>query len=136
MPDQLLLNPAVVHKGKHPLYDVSVRITDVRPGKFDAQSGLRAYPIGNLSPGLASLTAIRIPQDGKDLMFNIFFVARNGTWTQFLRMPWIGDGWGKASKIVRDRDGAVVLREVSDNFPRNEKGEIDWGEAGAQDRSK
>jgi hypothetical protein len=49
-------------------------------------------------------------------------------------MPWVGDGWARASKIVRDRDGRGVLRDISENFPRNEKGEIDRGERAAQDK--
>jgi hypothetical protein len=84
-----------------------------------------------MTPGLAVSTAYQIPHDGRDLNFNIFFVARNGTWIQFLRMPWVGDGWGRASKIVRD--GKVIFREVSANFPLTETGKVDWGEPGAQD---
>jgi hypothetical protein len=131
MPDALLLIPTIIHRGKNPLYDVAARITEVPIANGDIRNALKNYPIGNMTPGLAVSTAYRIPHDGKNLNFNIFFVARNGTWTQFLRMPWVGDGWGRASKIVRD--GKVIFREVSENFPRTEKGEIDWGEPAAQD---
>ncbi len=124
MPDQLLLVPTFIHRGKHPLYDVSVRFTDLQ-AKFDAQNALRAYPIGNMTPGLATITGgINLPHDGKDLNFNIFFVGRNGMWIQFLRMPWMGDGWGRASKI--ERNGVVIFEEISKNFPLNEKGAVDW----------
>jgi hypothetical protein len=53
---------------------------------------------------------------------------------EFLRMIWAGDGWARASKVVRANK--VLLREVSANFPRDEKGEVDWGEPGAQDKGK
>jgi hypothetical protein len=131
MPDALLLVPTIIHRGKNPLYDVAARIVEVPTAKAD--NSFNSYPIGNMTPGLAVATAYQIPHDGKNLNFNIFFVARNGTWIQFLRMPWVGDGWGRASKIVRD--GKVVFREVSENFPRTERGEIDWGEPAAQDHS-
>ena len=74
---------------KYPLYDVGVRITDVGRGKpFDAQSAMQSYMLGNLSPGMALSTNIRLAHRGKDLAFNIFFSARNGMWVQFLRVPW------------------------------------------------
>jgi hypothetical protein len=126
MPDQLVLNPLVIHHGKYPLYDVQARIH-----KFGSMGLDTNVNVGNLTPGFAMNNAVRIPQQGKNnLSYNIFFVARNGGWTQFLRMLWVGDGWATASKIVRG--DKVLLREVSANFPRNEKGEIDWGEPGAQ----
>jgi hypothetical protein len=128
MPDQLVLNPIVIHHGKYPLYDVKARVH-----KFGSINLDTAIDVGNLTPGFASNNAVvRIPQQGKNLSYNIFFVARNGGWNQFLRMLWVGDGWARASKIVRG--DKVLLREVSANFPRNEKDEIDWGEPGAQDQ--
>src|ERR1700730_6978876 len=49
------------------------------PGKaFDIGGALRSYPVGNMAPGLAAMTGIRLPHHGKD--------ARNRTWIQFLRM--------------------------------------------------
>jgi hypothetical protein len=134
MPDDLLLVPMVIHQGKHPLYDVSARIVDIHAANKDLSKANINYPIGNMTPNLAVSTSFQIPHDGKDFKFNIFFVGRNGMWIQFLRMPWVGDGWATASKVVRD--GKVIYRQVSDNFPRGEKGEIDWGEPGAQDDPK
>jgi hypothetical protein len=132
MPEDLMLIPMVVHQGKHPLYDVSVRINDVDPDKrFDAQNAMRTYPLGNLSPGTATSTNIRLGHRGKDLAFNIFFSARNGMWVQFLRMPWEGNGWARASKVVKGTE--VLYREVSPNFPRTENGSVDWSEPNAQD---
>jgi hypothetical protein len=134
MPEDLMLVPLVIHQGRHPLYDVGVRITDVGPGKpFDAQNFLRSYPLGNLSPGTATSTNIRLAHHGKDFAFNIFFSARNGMWVQFLRMRWDdkGHGWANATKVVKGT--SVVYREVSSNFPRRENGSVDWGEQAAQD---
>ncbi|MBQ8101290.1 MULTISPECIES: LapA family protein [unclassified Afipia] len=131
MPDQLLLVPMFIHRGKHPLYDVSARIVDLDLMKKNINSAMNNYSVGNMTPNLAATTAHQILHEGKDFSFNIFFTARNGTWTQFLRMPWIGNGWGSAIKVIRD--GRVVFREVSDNFPRTSDGKVDWGEPGAQD---
>lgn len=132
MPEDLLLVPNVIHQGKYPLYDVNVRIHDTGRGMpFDLQSAMRSYALGNLSPSMATITNIRLPHHGRDFAFNIFFSARNGMWVQFLRMPWVDNGWALANKVVRGTE--VVYREVSANFPRREDGSVDWGEPGAQD---
>ena len=83
MPSELLLVPNVVHQGKYPLYDVSVRFANVAK-PFDANEAMKSYPVGNLIPGLAVSGALRFPHHGRDLNFNVFFTARNGTWIQFL----------------------------------------------------
>jgi hypothetical protein len=132
MPDDLLLVPAFINQGIYPLYDVSVRFANVARGQpVNINDALRGYPIGNLAPGAATMTGIRLPHHGKDLEFNVFFSARNGMWTQFLRMRWVGDGWAMANKVMRGTQ--ELHREVSTNFPRQEDGSIDWGEPGAQD---
>jgi hypothetical protein len=81
MPDELLLVPVIIHQGKYPLYDVAVRIVDIAQGALMNNTGsvLSSYPVGNMAPGLATLTNIRLPHHGKDLEFNLFFSARNGT---------------------------------------------------------
>jgi TIR domain len=135
MPDDLLLVPNFIHQGKYPLYDVSVRFADVAPDRpLDVTSAMRSYSVGNLAPGLAATAGIRLAHHGKDFAFNIFFAARNGTWTQFLRMPWVGDGWGSATKVLRGTQ--EIYREVSNNFPRQQDGSIDWGDPSAQGASE
>jgi hypothetical protein len=132
MPEDLLLVPNFHHVGKYPLYGLSARFADVRRGRpFDLNSAIKGYPVGDLTPGLAATSGIRLPQHGRDIAFNIFFAARNGMWIQFLRMPWVGDGWGLAIKVLRGTE--EVYRDVSANFPREAGGSVDWGEPAAQD---
>ena len=136
MPDDLLLAPSFVHSGKYPLYDVEVRFVSVAPGQpRDMASAMRSYSIGNMAPGLATATSIRLSHHGKDLSFNMFFAARNGLWTQHLRMRWVGDGWAMANKVVRE-EGKELYREVSANYPRRENGSVDWGEEPADETTK
>jgi hypothetical protein len=131
MPDDLLLVPIIINQGKYPLYDVAVQFADVASGQpLDIPSATRVYPVGNIAPG-GMRTRIQMPHHGKDLSFNIFFSARNGMWTQFLRMRWVGDGWARASKVVRGTE--ELHREVSANYPRRENGSVDWGEPAAED---
>jgi hypothetical protein len=125
MPDDLLLVPNFIHRGQYPLYDVAVRFANVAGGRLDLSSAIRDYPVGNMAAGLATVArGIRLPHHGKDLEFNIFFSARNGIWTQFLRMRWVGNGWAMANKVMRGTQ--ELYRETSTNFPRREDGSIDW----------
>jgi hypothetical protein len=89
------------------------------------------FSVGNLAPGFSATTpAIRLRHHGKDITYNIFFVARNGGWTQILRMRWVGDGWATANKVLKGSQ--QLFREVSANFPRTEDGKIDWQDKSAE----
>jgi hypothetical protein len=52
----------------------------------------KSQDIGDLTPGFMTITSIRLAHHGKDLNYNMFYVARNGAWVQILRMRWVGDG--------------------------------------------
>jgi hypothetical protein len=82
-----------------------------------------------MTPGFAVTSAARVAHHGKDFNFNIFSVARNGSWLQKPRMRWVGDGWASASKVTGGLGGGKeLLREVSANYPRGGNGEVDWDE--------
>jgi hypothetical protein len=123
IPDQLLLNPFIYHKGQYPLYDVAVRFANLRVQPVDDSP---TYPIGEMPVGLGKTTQIRLmhPGKGNDIEFNIFFSARNGLWVQVFRMRWVGDSWASADKVTRGSE--EIYSEVSPNFPRREDGSADW----------
>ena len=125
MPDDLLLVPNVISQGKFPLYDVSVRFVRTGRGQsFDLNSAVQSYSWGNLTPGTVSTTAVRFKHHGKEINYNVFFGARNGMWVQELRMHWIGDGWALANRVRRGHE--EIYNEVSQNYPRQSDGSIDW----------
>ncbi|AQW29855.1 hypothetical protein ACEQ38_13795 [Ralstonia syzygii subsp. celebesensis] len=70
-----------IHHGDTPLYDVQVRIHDMRRPVL---SGSETLQLGTLFPGrshsfaLPGSVSTRTPVQA----FNLFFVARNGSWTQ------------------------------------------------------
>jgi len=130
MPDDLFLVPDIIHSGKYPLYDVKVRFHQTGVPSSQSIAGEKNYPLGNLAPGFAtSSSVVRFQHHGKDINYNIFFAARNGGWVQILRMRWMGNGWAAANKVLKGK--TVLLREVSNNFPRTEDGKIDWQEQSA-----
>ena len=126
----------VVHQGRYPLYDVSARIVDL--DKFDLIKSTVSWEtlaqtetiltVGNLGPDKAMLlpTTVEIPQKG--LRWNIFFSARNGFFTQELRLLQIKGCWASATRTTRRHgETEVVLREKVDSiFPRDSMGKVEW----------
>lgn len=121
----------VVHKGKHPIYGVEARIVDLdgvakaatQEGKMKELMGQNIH-IGNLAPKFARYVVPWKETVPGQLRLNIFFAARNGSYTQLYRRLRVHDGWAIATRV--EHNGKDVLEEVSDSFPRNQKGEIDW----------
>jgi hypothetical protein len=128
MPDDLMLIPNFIHQGPYPLYDVSANIVDIDALGKDVTRAATPANVGNIAPGsYAKTIGIRISHHGKDLNFNIFYVARNGSWPQQLRMRWVGNGWALANKVTEGMGGGKqLLLEVNANYPRNAGGEVDW----------
>jgi hypothetical protein len=135
MPDTksaALVVPVFVHHGKYPLYDVSARIVDLDEFESRKRQGLPIDPgltlrPGNMTPSHAVTMGITLQHpSGRDFNYNIFFVARNGAWTQQFRMHWIGDGWTTATNIVGPDGRRELFSNITENFPRAPGGEIDW----------
>jgi hypothetical protein len=129
MPDDLLLIPNFIHQGPYPLYDVSASIVDIDEINKDVMRATTQTNIGNIAPGsYATTVGVRILHHGKDLNFNIFYVARNGSWLQRLRMRWIGNGWALANRVTEGLGSKELLLEVNPNYPRNTEGNVEWDE--------
>jgi hypothetical protein len=116
-----------VHVGRYPLFDVSVRIVNLDRPAHQVDLGLNRA-LGTLFPGRAHgpmLAQTRVPLHS----YNLFFVARNGAWTQEIRWVDLREGGLAIVDRVR-REGAPadqpVHLEMSPEFPRDAKGQVDW----------
>jgi hypothetical protein len=118
--------PVFVHHGKYPLYDLEARIVDLDAPRTTENLRGRVFQIGSLTPGFSTSTAALAHPSGRDLSYNVFFVARNGAWTQQLRMRLVGDGYAIANKITGLAEGKEIFRDVSQNYPRGPDGEVEW----------
>jgi hypothetical protein len=107
-----------VHSGKTPLYDVQVRIHDRRKPFHPSSTTLQ---LGTLFPGRAHSYAgqagsvdMRTPIQA----FNLFFVARNGSWTQEIRWIEKPGVQATANRVVRDGMpmSEPLLLEVSPEY--------------------
>jgi hypothetical protein len=124
------LHFVIVSKGKYPLYGVQARIVDLEakfPTTLDALLRQQALSVGDLAPesAIANPQWVIKNQGGSTARrFNIFFSARNGFFEQFLRAAWVNGSWVSATQVRRD--GKQIFEQIQKNFPRNERGEVDW----------
>jgi hypothetical protein len=126
----------LAHRGEHPLYDVKCRLIilgdytklpSLSPMAYLSQNEKR-LEIGALRSGAWGLQPDIVLSDEPTQGFNIFFEARNGTWVQMVRIRKVGDGYQWSTKVIkRINDVDQVLYEHrSEEFPLNDKGEVDW----------
>ena len=131
---------AVVHQGRHPLYGVTIRIVDLeqfdriaadaadakRPLSLtEIQQAEAHVSIGDLIPQHAyPVTLTTQLGTGPDRRFNVFFQARNGAFTQLLRLHLLRGGWVSATQV--NRDGQTVFEEIDPTYPRDEAGRVHW----------
>jgi len=132
--------PMVAHHGKYPLYDISVRVTDVALAKKIFAEGkltvdkirsmdVLSFNISNLPPMTAASqsTPLLFSSDGRQ-DFNVFFLARNGSWVQEIRMRQAQGKWSYAFRVFRtDGKKRIILHEsIPEGFPRSASGTVEW----------
>jgi hypothetical protein len=124
----------LIHEGAYPLYDVSVRISDIDKTKdrkysiSDLENELH-FNIGNVAPHNSRML-VPIPLSNDSLRWNIFFSARNGFFTEILRMRRINNKWKTALKVVTNGSNGEVAKtlfeKVDPDYPVGENGQVDW----------
>jgi hypothetical protein len=130
-----------IQSGKYTLYNVTARIVDVNRMRKQLE---RHQPIslsddiwldlGEVQVGRAFFRHdVLLPfSDEEAQSFNIFFGARNGMWTQELRLRKVAGQWSSALRVWFSSIGGStppdkpVFEQGREGFPRNEKGQVDW----------
>jgi hypothetical protein len=131
--NNIINDPFVVHIGNHPIYEVHARIVDLQLLEKIKDNitleNLRAteehIEVGNLIPGHGK--SIRNPinlGDGETRSFNIFYTARNGSFTQLLRFRKSNGKWLYAMRVMRE--DKILHEHINEGFPRGDTEEIDW----------
>jgi hypothetical protein len=106
-----------IHSGDYPLSEVSVRIFDMTRQPNEPEWTGHNYALGTLFPGRASGGGpVQVASVSHG--FNLFFVARNGSWTQEIRWVSVSDTFVTANRVVRDGDpmDRPLLLEISPRF--------------------
>jgi hypothetical protein len=139
------LEIAMVGKGRYPLSQVRVRIDDLDAAEKSGVSRPGKTVFFNPSPARYTGFYRRIkviehvPESVSRKRFNIFMSARNGAFTEILRMARVAGVWLSATRVTAsyyDRTRGLVLDEVPKSFPSDALGDKDWIEAGSQKRLK
>lgn len=124
-------NLSITHQGVFPLYDLTVKIVDL--DKFNEHAGnpnheheyQKFFSIGTMLPMQSNnLCKVQIQDQENSKSFNIFFSARNGMFSELLRLKKINNEWVSAMKVLGDEK--TLLKAVSDSYPKGSNGEIDW----------
>lgn len=124
---------AIVQKGEYPVYEVQMRIVDLQKLEKEDLSNLTLEKvlendiiknIGNVSPGSSYI--LGNVQFGKETRrdFNIFFMARNGAFTQLQRFRLVNDKWVSACRVIRNNE--IIYEKVDLEFPINQYGTVNW----------
>ena len=130
-----LANVGVVTLGRFPLYGVSMRFANLEViDKWGTQPSLGHVreattlnvQLGDLVPSFAKMfvATIPLPAQADIARFNIFFIARNGAFTQLLRLRKVDGEWVSATKV--EKDGIKRHEQVHPKFPRVSSGDVDW----------
>ena len=132
--------PFFSHSGKHPLYEVKVRIVDLNKmqGKIARGEPITfsddiEIPLGELAVNTGGCAErVRLPfSDDTAQNFNVFFMARNGRWTEACalgrwmaigRVPFRLQGNSVDQSVTQD----PMFEQVDTDYPRNDKGLVDW----------
>lgn len=129
--DQGLLS--ITHHGEDPLYDVQVTIADLdelqklvaENSPIGLTSASQTFKLGTVAKGISHTRWVDL-RLGKHSprSYNIFFGARNGSWTQQLRIAKLEDRWVTASRV--HPPGLEPIDTGYDDFPRNPDGTFAW----------
>ena len=144
---------AVLHEGKYPISDISLRFVDsdqlagpTPPGVSPMDRILKAQiniPVGTLpAKGFRLVGRVQIPAGIMEKSYLASFTARNGSWDEEIRLRRTNAGDWRVALKVNERPGQVTFAElnkptkllfhkVDPDFPVKSKHEIqDWLDEG------
>ncbi|MFA5180649.1 MAG: hypothetical protein WC405_04965 [Syntrophales bacterium] len=135
----------LMHEGKYPSYDVTIKIDDVekmlnmfkseeRKGNIPYSSMTEAFTmmaqsskiirVGNIGPNQGmQLDGLILPDTDRQ-SYNISITARNGIVSQIVRFRRVKGEWKIAHQINIPSKG--VLERIDPDFPRDEDGKVKW----------
>jgi hypothetical protein len=115
------------HEGKHPLYDVVARVVDLDDFEgrsyptslIDFQAQDSVFSLGDMIPA-HSLVAGQVANSNAGIKrFNIFWSARNGSFTQVLRYAFDGQIWHMATRIRKNQgaESELIYEKIPEGYP-------------------
>jgi len=129
-----LLQAFVLGKGKNPLSDLRIRIVDLDVFDKISQAGLNeenmreaqriySFPLPTHYSGLLKpLYPFTLPPEEFSKRYNIFISARNGFFTENLRLRRVDKSWISAMRVTAsyyDKRTGIVLERIDRDFPQD-----------------
>jgi hypothetical protein len=123
----------LVQQGKYPLFDVGIRMVNLDEFGKSEGTGI-VLDVGNMPPNSASPLS-RIPfSNSEKIRYNIFISARNGFFTELLRMHKVNGVYKYAIKVTRDEFSdetpdappTILMEKIDQDFPTNKDSHVDW----------
>ena len=123
----------VIHVGAYPLYGVTARLVDLgKPlGARSLSEVLSAdfvLHVGDLAVKNAWIdprVSVPFRSDSRQ-DFNIFFNAKNGFWTEELRLRKVSGVWLKALRVTDSAGTKVRLLCIDKDYPRDFDNPVEW----------
>ena len=126
-----------VSQGKYPIYDAGFRVVDLEEFSkisknhvtFEIiQKSEQNIGIGNMSPSAAKVIGKFNLGSGNEKNYNVFISARNGFFTELIRLKRIDGKWKVATKVIKtEGDKEIKLSEnIDGKFPRAKNGDVEW----------
>ncbi len=127
---------AIPH-GEYPLYGVAARVVNLHRFEASVKAGNPdlgvTYKVGDMTY-IAAFPVATIPFSSDTSQdFNIFFSARNGMWTELIRLRKVNGSWTEAIRVLRG-DGGHAGKNEKSIFEKIDKGfpleSLDWNPGG------
>ncbi len=129
-PESLML----IHQGEYPLYDISIRVVDLdefeselaKPkGSANLMTVGSNLNIGNLSPKTASFSGVAI-KEKSIIRINVFFTARNGTFSEQIRIAKVGNEYKVALQVSGLDSTQPLFEKIDEGYPVSADGGVTW----------
>ncbi len=128
-----LFIPHLGHIGKYPIHDVHATVAQLEalkelktnPPVANLLACYAGFPLGTVLPFQAVSSGITFDLGtGERCSFNVFYAARNGSFTQYLRFRRVNGSWRYATKVMRGQ--TVIHENIHDSYPRDVNGQVEW----------
>lgn len=125
-------SPAVASESSHPQYDLSIRFFDEHKNHEAQIANPLVLNIATLPPGQSVINRIPVfDLEGKAdyAKFNLFISARNGSFTEELRLRKVGGEWYSAFRVFKNNlDGgrSLLIERSMAEYPRLPDGTLAW----------
>jgi hypothetical protein len=84
--------------------------------------------ISNIAPNQARMLKT-VQLDNDPLRWNLFFSARNGFFTELLRVRRVGNEWKTALKVIRTPASSheqLLFEKIDSGYPLSTNGQVEW----------